>query len=163
MATLFGGEMKKSTLLWILGLCFVAAGVCFAASHQAHMGTWKLNEEKSKLSGPVKNTMVKYEAKGDEVKVTVDGVDADGKPTHNEWVGKFDEKFYPVKGDPTSDMRSYKIVDDHTLGIMIKNQGEVRGTGTITVSDDGKTRTVKTSVRNAKGDLVANEGVYDKQ
>jgi hypothetical protein len=43
---------------------------------------------------------------------------------------------------------------------MIKNHGEVRGTGTITVSEDGKTRTVKTSVRNAKGDLVENEGVY---
>ena len=154
--------MKKSAVLWIVGLCFVAAGICFA-SHDAHMGTWKLNEGESELAGPAKNTMVKYEMAGDSIKVTVDGVDADGKPTHNEWVGKFDEKFYPVKGDATSDMRSYKIVDDHTLGIMMKKGGVVTGTGTITVSEDGKTRKVKTSVRNAKGDMVENKGFYDKQ
>ena len=154
--------MKKSKLLWILGLCFIAANICFA-SHIAHMGTWKLNEEKSKLGSTAKNTMVKYEAAGDKVKVIVDGVDADGKPSHNEWVGMFDEKFYPVKGDANSDMRSYKMVDDHTLGITMKKAGEVTGTGTITVSDDGKTRTVKTSVKNAKGAMVENEAVYDKQ
>jgi hypothetical protein len=127
------------------------------------MGTWKLNEEKSKLGSATKNTMVKYEKAGHDVKVTVDGVGPDGKPSHNEWVGMFDEKFYPVKGDPTSDMRSYKIVDDHTLGIIIKKGGEVTGTGTITVSDDGKSRTVKTTVRDAEGKNVENVSVYDKQ
>ena len=155
--------MKKSTLLWILGLCFIAAGTCLAASYEAHMGTWILNEDESELSGPAKNTMVKYEMAGDNIKCTVEGVDADGKPTHNEWVGKFDEKFYPVKGDPNSDMRAYKILDDHTLGIVIKKGGEVTGNGDIKVSDDGKTRKVKTKVRNAKGDWVENKGFYDKQ
>ncbi len=154
--------MKKSTLLWIVGFCFVA-GICFAASYDAHMGTWKLNEDESELAGPAKNTMVKYEMAGDNIKCIVDGVDENGKATHNEWIGKFDEKFYPVKGDPTSDMRSYKIVDDHTLGIWIKNHGEVTGTGTITVSDDGKTRKVKTTIKNAKGDMVENKQSYDKQ
>jgi hypothetical protein len=119
--------MKKSTVQWIVGLCFIAAGICLAASYDAHMGTWKLNEDESELAGPAKNTMVKYEMAGDNIKVTVDGVDADGKPTHNEWVGKFDEKFYPVKGDAISDMRSYKIVDDHTLGITMKKGEEVTG------------------------------------
>jgi hypothetical protein len=38
---------------------------------------------------------------GDNVKITVDGADRDGKPTHNEWTGKFDGKEYPVTGDPT--------------------------------------------------------------
>jgi len=35
-----------------------------------------------------------YEAAGDSVKVTVAGIDGDGKPTHNEWTGKFDGKDY---------------------------------------------------------------------
>jgi len=40
------------------------------------MGTWKLNEAKSKLApGVPKNTTVVYEAAGDNVKVTVDGTD----------------------------------------------------------------------------------------
>ena len=122
--------MKKTTALWILGMCFIAAGICFAA-HEAHMGTWKLNEGESELSGPVKNTMVTYAMDGDNIKCIVDGVDADGKPTHNEWVGKFDDKFYPVKGDPSSDYRSYKVVDDHTLGIMMRKGKEVVGNGTL--------------------------------
>jgi hypothetical protein len=155
--------MKKSTVLWIVGLCFIAAGICFAASYDAQMGTWKLNEDESELNGTAKNTMVKYEMAKDNIKCIVDGVDADGKPVHSEWVGKFDEKFYPVKGDPSSDMRSYKIVDDHTLGIWMRKGGEVVGSGTITVSDDGKTRKVKTTIKNAKGEMVENKQSYDKQ
>src|SRR5437763_16272817 len=50
--------------------------------------------------------LVGYEAAGDSVKVTVDGVDGDGKPAHNEWTGKFDGKDYSVTGDPNADMRS---------------------------------------------------------
>ena len=37
-----------------------------------------------------KNHTVVYAAAGDSVKVTVDGIDGDGKPAHNEWTGKFD-------------------------------------------------------------------------
>ena len=44
-----------------------------------------------------------YEAVGDNVKVTVDGTDGEGKPTHNEWTGTFDGKDYPLTGDPASD------------------------------------------------------------
>ncbi len=54
------------------------------------MGTWKLNEGKSKFApGAAKNTTVTYApAKGDMVKCTVDGVDKDGKPIHWTWVGE---------------------------------------------------------------------------
>ena len=49
------------------------------------MGTWKLNEAKSKLApGGTKNTVVVYEAEGDNVKVTLEGVDSAGNPTHSE-------------------------------------------------------------------------------
>jgi hypothetical protein len=56
----------------------LAATAAFAAD--ANIGTWKLNEAKSKISaGAPKNTNVVYEMVGDTVKVTVTGVDADGK------------------------------------------------------------------------------------
>src|SRR6266404_1744476 len=71
------------------------------------IGTWKLNEAKSKLAtGLPKNSIVVYEETGDDVKVTVDGTDKDGKAAHNEWTGKVDGKDYPVTGDPNSDTRS---------------------------------------------------------
>jgi len=154
--------MKIRTIGLTLVLCFVAGAVCFASDVQ--MGTWKLNEAKSKFApGSPKNHTVAYEAAGDNVKVTVDGTDAAGKPTHNEWTGKFDGKDYPVTGDPSSDMRSLKQVDDHTLELTVKKDGKVTITGRIAVSADGKTRTVTTSGTDANGKKVKNTAVYDKQ
>jgi hypothetical protein len=103
--------MRTRTILLTMAALFAAAVVSFAAD-DANMGTWKLNEAKSKFAaGATKNNTVVYEAAGDSVKVTIDGVDGAGKPTHNEWTGNFDGKDYAVTGDPTSDMRSYKRVD----------------------------------------------------
>jgi hypothetical protein len=128
------------------------------------MGTWKLNEAKSKFApGAAKNNTVVYEAAGDNVKVTVDGTDGNGKPTHNEWTGKFDGKDYPVTGDPSSDARSYKKVDDRTLDLTVKKDGKATTTGRIVVAADGKSRTITTSGTDAKGKKIKNTAVYDKQ
>ena len=79
--------MKIRITAVAVALSFVATAACFAASPQ--MGTWKLNEAKSKLvPGMGKNTTVVYAEQKDKIKVTVDGVDKDGKPTHGVWVGK---------------------------------------------------------------------------
>lgn len=140
----------------------VCVTMSFAQSPQ--MGTWKLNEAKSKIpAGAPKNTTVVYEAAGDSVKVTVDGVDGQGKPAHNEWTGKFDGKDYPVTGDTASDVRSYKQIDDHTLELTAKKGGKVTIEGKVSVSADGKTRTVQASGTDPSGKKVKTEGVYDKQ
>ena len=128
------------------------------------MGTWKLNETKSKFApGAAKNHTVVYEAAGDNLKITVDGTDKEGKSTHNEWAGKFDGKHYAVTGDPTSDMRSYSKVDDRTLKMTVKKDGKVTATGRVVVSADGKSRTVTTSGTDAEGKKIKNMVVYDKQ
>jgi hypothetical protein len=153
--------MKTKTLVLTLTALCLAAVVCYASPH---MGTWKLNEAKSKFaSGTPKNNTVVYAAAGDSIKVTVDGTDADGKASHNEWTGKFDGKDYPITGDPTADMRSYKQVDDRTLELTNKKNGKVVVTGKVVVSADGKTRTVTTSGTNAKGEKIETTAVYDKQ
>lgn len=155
--------MKTKTIGLILAVCFFAAAACFAAD-DANMGTWKLNETKSKLTpGEGKNTTVAYQAAGDQVKVTIDGTDKDGKPTHNEWTGKFDGKDYAVTGDPTSDMRSYKKVDDHTLAFTVKKDGKTTITGRIVVSADGKSRTVTANGTDAHGKKAHEKAAYDKQ
>lgn len=155
-------DMKAKSITFSLALLLVTAVVCFAS--QSLMGTWKLNEAKSKFApGSPKNHTVVYEAAGDNVKVTVDGTDRDGKPTHNEWTGKFDGKDYAVTGDATSDMRSYKMVDKNTLELTIKSGGKVTLTGRIVASADGKTRTVTTMGTDAEGKKFENVAVYDKQ
>ncbi len=152
--------MKTKTIGLTLVLSLVASAVCLASPH---MGNWKLNEAKSKFApGAAKNHTVVYAAAGDQVKVTVDGKDAEGKSAHNEWTGKFDGKDYPVTGDPASDTRAYKEAGANTLEMTVKKDGKVTATGSIVVSADGKSRTVTTSGTDAKGTKVESAAVYDK-
>ena len=154
--------MKTRTVLASLAVLLGGYALCFA--EDANMGTWKLNEAKSKFSaGATKNSTVVYAAAGEKVKVTVDGVDAEGKPAHNEWTGQFDSKDYPVTGDPSSDVRAYKRIDAHTLELTGKKGGKVTLTGRVVVSADGKSRTVTTTGTDAKGNKVSTTAVYDKQ
>ena len=154
--------MRARSIVLTLVTCFVVLTLCFA--DDANIGTWKLNEAKSKIgAGAPKNTTVVYEAAGDNVKVTVEGVDSPGKPTHNEWTGKYDGKDYSVTGDSSSDMRSLKKIDDHTLELTIKKDGKATGTGRIVLSADGKTRTVTVNGTDSTGKKFHATSVYDKQ
>jgi hypothetical protein len=153
--------LRTKPILLTLALCFVAA-LSFASN--SNMGTWKLNEAKSKFPpGAPKNTTVVYEAAGDNIKVTVDGVDADGKPTHNEWTGKFDGKDYPLTGDPNADTRSYKKINGNTTELTNKKAGKIVAKGKIVISADGKSRTVTVSATDPKGKKVTYTALYDKQ
>ncbi len=152
-------NLRKTALT--VGLLFVGT-MCFAQN--PNLGTWKLNEAKSKMAaGFPKNTTVTYEAVGDQMKATVDGVDAQGKPTHNEWTGKFDGQDYPVTGDPNSDTRSLKQIDAHTLALTVKKAGKVTISGKIVVAADGKSRTLTASGADSMGMKVEGVSVYDKQ
>lgn len=154
--------MKVKTSVLTLALCLAAGAVCFASDVQT--GTWKLNEAKSKIAaGMPKNSTVALEETGDSVKVTIDGMDTEGKPAHNEWTGKIDGKDYPVTGDSNSDTRSYKKIDDRTWAFTAKKGGKVTLSGRVVVSADGKTRTVTVSGTNPQGKKVSSTVVYDKQ
>jgi hypothetical protein len=154
--------MKTRTILLTLALCLV--GISMAVADDANMGTWKLNEAKSKFpAGATKNTSVVYEAAGDDIKVTVDGTDKDGKAVHSEWTGKFDGKDYPVTGDPNMNARSYKKINARTLLLTGSKDSKVISQGRISVSADGKTRTVKLAATDPAGKKIKSTAVYDKQ
>jgi hypothetical protein len=127
------------------------------------MGTWKLNEAKSKLvPGMGKNTTVTYAEQKDKIKITVEGIDKDGKPTHSVWVGKFDGKAYPVKGNLPYNSVAYRVVNDRTNDITAMKNGKIGWSGRITVSADGKSRTVTINGTDAQGKKFKGKAVYDK-
>ena len=155
-------KMIKASVL-TLSFCLLAVVAAFAAS-DAQMGTWKLNEAKSKIgAGAPKNTTVTYEAAGDSIKVSIEGTAPDGSATHSEWTGKFDGKDYPSTGNPGEDMRSYKQINARTLHFVSKKDAKVVLSGTITVSADGKTRMVKSTGTGPQGTKFESSLVYDKQ
>ena len=154
--------MRARTILLTLVACCAGTVVCFAAGPE--MGKWKLNEAKSQIAaGAPKLTMVAYEAAGDSVKITVDGVDAAGKPTHSSWTGKYDGKDYPVTGDTTSDTRSYTKVDERTLTFTSKKGGKAVNSGRAVIAADGKTRKVTLSGTDSAGKKITSTAEYDKQ
>ena len=55
------------------------------------------------------------------------------------------------------------VVDERTMELTVKKDGKVTTTGRITVSADGKSRTVSTSGTDSKGKKVKSTAVYDKQ
>jgi hypothetical protein len=154
--------IKTRIAVAAVALSLITTAACFAAN--PHVGTWKLNEAKSKLlPGMGKNLTVVWTEMKDKMKVTVDGVDKDGKPTHSVWVGKFDEKAYPVKGNLPYNSFAYKVVNDRTYDLTAMKDGKMLWTGRSTVAADGKSRTVTLNRTDEKGKKIKGEAVYDKE
>ena len=154
--------MKTRTIVVLLVTLLACVALGFAAD--PNLGTWKLNEGKSKIqAGAPKNLTVVYEMAGDSMKAIVDGVDGKGNPTHSEWTGKFDGKDYPVTGDATSDTRAIKQVSANTLELTSKKAGKVTLTGKIVLAADGKSRTLTMKGTTPDGTKVETMFFYDKQ
>ena len=134
-------------------------------------GTWKVNVAKSKYSPgppPKSNTQVITAVDGG-MKVVTDGVNNEGKKTHNEYTVKFDGKDYPEKpmldGKPNpngADMISVKKIDDNTYEATTKQKGKVLAVTKNVISKDGKTRTATATGKNGEGQTVNNTIVWEK-
>ena len=129
------------------------------------LGTWKLNVEKSKYSpGPApKSLTARFEAAGKGVKLTTEGVGADGKPTATEYTANYDGKDYPLKGSPVADTMTLRRINNRTTLRTDKKDGKVVGTQRREIAKDGKTATVTIKGTNAKGEPVNNLLVFEKQ
>lgn len=158
--------MKIRSVVGTIALCVLALTVSFAQN--ANLGTWKLNDTKSQIpAGVGKNTTVVYAtATGDLIKITTDGMDAAGQPTHTEWTGKFDAKPYPVTGDPNVTYRAYKVKNDRLLLIANMKGDTTVSNGKIQLAKDGKSRTLEMNFFTFEGKKKKKtqaKYVYEKQ
>ena len=158
--------MRKKTFGISLSACLIAlfsSSLLLAADNW--LGTWKLNAEKSKYSpGPApKSATAKFEVAGDSITLTTDGVSADGKTAHGSYTSKFDGKDVPWTGNPDADTASSRRIDANTYENASKKAGKVTITSKVVVSKDGKTLMVTQTGKNAKGESVSNQLVYDRQ
>lgn len=154
--------MKATRVAVTLAFCLLAAAVCFAQN--PFMGTWKLNDAKSKFgAGATKSTTVTYEVSGNSIKVTVDGIDGTGNPVNSVWTGKFDGKAYPLTGGSKGSTRSYRKIGTRTLAFTKRKGGKITTAGRIVTSVDGKSRTVTSTSTDASGKKIHSVAVYDKQ
>jgi hypothetical protein len=158
--------MRKSVFVIALAVCALmvfSSSVVLAADNW--VGSWKLDLAKSKYGATAapKSQTLKLESTPAGTKLTSDGVDSDGKPSHATWTSKMDGKDVPFEGNPNANTGSPKRVDDNTYTNTWKKGGKVTVTAKVVVAADGKTLTVTQTGKNAKGEAVNITAVYDKQ
>jgi len=152
--------------LLFTGLVFAAASPQIGFAQSSSAGTWKLNLAKSKFSPgpPPRSSTLTFQAEGQSLTATVEGMNAQGVPTkvvHGPYL--YDGKAYPVTGAPGYDAASYKIINDSTDEITRTKAGKVIQTVTEVLSEDGKSLTFTIKGINANGQQINNVAVYEKQ
>jgi hypothetical protein len=110
-----------------------------------------------------KSQTITREAVDGGMKLVSDGVDSQGKATHNEYTAKFDNKDYPWMGQVNADTISLIRLDEEYYESTWKLKGQVTITTQTVVSRDGKTLTTNQFGKDAQGRTVSNMTVYDKQ
>jgi hypothetical protein len=159
--------MRSLLVRALLGIVAATGGVAIAeaAAPDPVIGTWQLNVSKSTFTpGPAFKSQTRtYSQSGQSITAAIKTVRADGKETTTQTTYQLDGKDYPVKGSPDVDSDSVKQVDSNTANFTLKKAGKVVQTGSRTVSNEGKTLTVKVKGITAKGEKYDNVLVFDKQ
>lgn len=140
------------------------SGVTLSAQGDAAAGTWKLNVAKSKYSGTApKSATLKIENSGQGVKISTEGVAADGTKTATSYTASYDGKESPLTGSATADTVSLKRIDANTVERTDKKAGKVVNTIRRTLSADGKTLTITSKGTNAQGQPTSSTAIYERQ
>jgi hypothetical protein len=146
------------------------------------VGVWKRNVAKSTYNtgtkpGPESVSVYQWTIRPDGFLVgTIVTIAADGTPTFNQTVSKYDGKDYSNYGNASlADLQAsgakagtmaYKVLDEYSVQLTAKgpdgnvtapNQTRIR-----TVSQDGKTMTDVTKGMNAQGQPINNVLVFDR-
>lgn len=158
--------MYKRACLFVFAMT-VASGLLMAQSNP-QVGTWKLNLAKSKYgtSQPPKSQTRTVETQGDGVKITFEGVAADGSRISYSFTTNYDGKDAPNSGmgQPNgADTNATKRVDANTTTSTWKKAGKVVATTRTVISKDGKTTTITSKGVDANGKPRNVVSVYDKQ
>lgn len=133
------------------------------------IGTWKLNLAKSKYNNPVQAPMSqtrKVEAQGKGVKVSYEGVAADGSGIAYSFTSNYDGRDSLISGSGQgtgADTIAMKRIDSHTTVSIMKKAGKVIATTRTVISKDGRVTTVTSKGTDAKGQPRNTVSVFDKQ
>ncbi len=135
---------------------------------KVYFGNWTLNLAQSTYSPgpPPKSSTRTHEDRGNGlIRVTTQGVNAQGNPTYSQYTYRLDGKEYPIviKGSESVSTVALKGVDAFTATFTNRQDGKVTSTGIRTVSKGGGTMTITTKGTTAAGQPMHNIAVWEKQ
>ncbi len=151
-------------LLALIGRSIAEGGG--AQATDAWLGKWRLNVAKSKYNpgtAPTSGTSRLEMVTGGSVKVTSDGIDGGGHSTHTEVVTMFDGQPSELKGTNPPVTLAFSRIDSHHYELVTRVGGKIAATSRVSVSADGKTRTLVTTSTGADGKSTVSTVVYDRR
>jgi hypothetical protein len=164
--------MKRRTIIMLTGMTLL--GLAFAASPPVALaqsdpldGIWQLDLAKSKMTtGPLagfKSYTLYLHGEGQNRRDTAVGIDAQGNPASVVNMQIYDGQPHPTAGSTRYDASTYTRVDTHTINYSRTKAGKLVWTGTVVVSQDGKTLTATAKGTDANGREYDDVAVFDKQ
>ena len=128
-------------------------------------GTYKLDTAKSKFAGPApkEETVTVDAASKDSVKYTINGTDADGKSYTVSFDGKVGTASPATMDGKEVSQMIYQMPSSHQFTSKSKGSDGSSGTGTVTLSKDNKTITVREQTKDPKGAAHEQTMVYTRQ
>jgi hypothetical protein len=138
--------MRKLALVSFALTCMLVIVACRNQQKtNPWVGSWKLDKTASKLGEvPQQEVMQIDAADRSSIKYTIRGTSDDGKQYTESYDGKPDGGFYPVtvNGKELGNI-AFQLQSDHVLSAQGKGAGGSTLTETATLSDDGKSITIK--------------------
>ena len=149
----------KPTSVTAVTTLVLVFGVCVPNGNTQHnsprYGTWKLNIEKSTISADAAPKLLTRvdEPAGNGVKVTYEGIDADGSRIAYSYTARYDGREYRPTGVGMGngwETITLKRIDDYTWEATLRRAGKIVSTNKNVVSRDGKTMTQMTQTVNGR-------------
>jgi hypothetical protein len=163
-------DMGRLSRISIGAAALALLGVSLAlaqATDKSYFGTWRLNVAKSKFDpgpGPKEQTRIHEDRGAEGIRITTKGVG--GTTTYTYKLDGMDVPVVNSAAPPNTKPGTIAIkgVDAFTVTFTQKNgEGKVTGTGTRTMSKDGKTMTITTKGTNPQGQPTSSNQVWEKQ
>jgi len=128
-------------------LCLMIGTAAFAVAANPFVGTWKLNQKKSHLTG----STLKFASAGNGmIRETV---------SEGSFTFKTDGQSYPSL---FGESENWKKLSGHSWQTVIHGNGGFVYTDTLNVSDDGQTLTITSAGTNPDGSAIYDKTVYSR-
>jgi hypothetical protein len=151
----------RSIFLAIPALGVIATSA-FGQGVDPLIGTWKMNVEKSTSTlPPVKSATLTFTGEGQNLTLTLEGVDAQSQPFKVVYQHIYDGRPHPTTGSPDYDSTTYTRIGN-TINIVRFRQAKTVDVGQAVIVPN-KTYTVTGETITANGQIVHYVLVNDRQ
>ena len=148
------GSIAALALIALLSTAVAPAQAGPAAS-DALLGEWLFDAGRSSFDGamPYRSGKYTFARTPEGVRVVAEIVEANGQLLRFEYLDREDGSFVPVIGNPFYDSQATMWGDSRTAVRTEQRQGEVTGTTTFSVAEDGRSYSARASRRLPNGRL----------